>query len=127
MDTISGFDIERRVLTPEESTRTISLSRFTEFHQIAGEDFLDQTSEGNVLIYSGWLMHKYPQYSKEILEVANRKYGEIMSFKDTSIYSYSYNIDDDFYRDFALFCNQTRALKERVNQVLIQVTEHYQH
>ncbi len=118
--TINGFDIEQRELTDEERGREITLERFTEFHFAAGEDFLDQTGEGNVKIFAGWMLHKYPEFSVEILSLANDKNAEVMTFNELEEKTYT-----DLYADFAEFCNQTGALKHRVNQILIQVVEYY--
>jgi len=40
-ETIVGFDIPKRELTEEEKNREITLDRFNEFHNKAGEDFCD--------------------------------------------------------------------------------------
>lgn len=124
--TVNGFDIPLRDLTDEEKTRDITLDRIQQFHYSAGEDFLDTTGEGNILVFCGWMLHKYPQLSDEILEIANSKWGEIRSFTELEEFGYSETLDNDkIYIDFVEFCNQTKSLKERVNQVLIQVAEYY--
>ncbi len=126
VETINGFDIPKRELNDEEASRDITIKRIQTFHYTAGEDFLDSTGEGNIFIFCGWLMHKYPELSKEILEIANNKYGEIQDFKEMYEFGYDKELDiDKIYIDFAEFCNQTEFLKERVNQVLIQIAEYY--
>jgi hypothetical protein len=54
----------------------ITWEMFREYHYSVGEDFFDQTGEGNHLIFGGYLLAKYPEFSKEILEICNSKYGE---------------------------------------------------
>lgn len=128
---ISGYEIPKRELTQEEATREVTFERFVEFHLEAGEDFLDTTGEGDAAIYGGWLLHKYPECSKDILDVMNKNRGylEINTFLEVGgLYvdegdgSEAY---EKFYTDFSTFCNQTVHLKKRVNQVLIQLIEHY--
>ncbi|MCP4985258.1 MAG: hypothetical protein GY928_04055 [Colwellia sp.] len=126
MGEVNGFEIELRELTEEEKTRKVTWERFREFHYAAGEDFLDTTGEGNVQIFAGWLLHKYPELSGDILNTVNGHYSEVKSF--SAIEEFGYDEDKDIYNlyeEFAEFCNQTGALRERVNQVLIQVTEYY--
>ena len=119
-NTVNGFDIPLRQLSEEELNREITLERFNEFHGTAGEDFLDRTGEGDVLIYAGWMLHKYPGLGTEILTLANAGSSDITEFHELEELT-----GVDAYINFAEFCNQTSALKKRVNQVLIQVTEHY--
>jgi hypothetical protein len=125
VETIHGFDIPLRELTQEEATRKITLDRFNEFHNEAGEDFVDTYSQINHLILGGFLMAKHPNLSKEFLEVCNDKYGEALGLK----HCYEDNFGDDggdmFYKDFSEFINLTVNLKKRVNQILIQVVEYY--
>lgn len=126
VETVNGFNIPLRELTPEEADLDITWKRFRSFHYAAGEDFLDQTDEGNALIFGGWLLHKYPQHCVDILEICNDRYPSVLDFSDLEFLSYDEEKDIDLlYVDFAEFCNLTQALKKRVNQVLIQVTEHY--
>lgn len=126
-ETVNGFNIPLRELTEEEKNREITLERFREFHYQAGEDFLDTTGEGNILIFSGWMLHKYPELSTDIIEIANSPHSEIKSFIELED-EFGYDSEEDIdkiYIDFAEFCNITTALKERVNQTLIQVSEYY--
>ncbi|CAL9980027.1 hypothetical protein VPHD479_0228 [Vibrio phage D479] len=121
---LSGFSIPTRPLTDEEANREITWERFRDFHYTVGEDFLDQTSEGNADIFAGWLLHKYPHLNKEILELANARFADVASFMDL------FGFDDDkdidvLYVEFAEFCNLTGALKRRVNETLIIIDEYY--
>lgn len=128
-ETINGFDIPKRELTTEEASRNITVERIRNFHYGSGEDFLDTTSEGNAQIFAGWLLHKYPEKSKEILAVVNNngKYLVIADFNEIEDFEkYDDEIDmNSLYIEFVEFCNQTEHLKRRVNQVLIQVDEYY--
>jgi hypothetical protein len=127
-ETVNGFDIPIRKLTEEEQSRDITLQRFKEFHYSAGEDFLDTTSEGDAKIFAGYLLHKYPKLSKDILDIVNEKgkYLEIRSFVELEPLDYNDKEDIEMlYQDFSDFCNLTEHLKRRVNQVLIQVKEYY--
>jgi len=124
--TVNGTTIEERPLTEEEATRVITWQRFKEYHFAIGEDFLDQTGEGDVKVFGGWLLHKYPEYSDDILFLMNDKWSEVMTYRELDILDYDDDKDiDKLYVDFSEFCNQTTHLKKRVNQVLIQVVEHY--
>lgn len=124
MYTVNGFDIPLRNLTEEEATRDITWERFREFHYTAGEDFLDTTGEGNRLIFGGFLLARYPTYADEILKVCNDKYGCSADYLEIIGFDNDKDIDT-VYLDFAEFANLTSALKKRINQVLIQVVEHY--
>lgn len=126
-ETIHGFDIPKRELTQEEKTRDITLKRISNFHIEVGEDLMDQCgSLINHLILTGFLMAKHPELAPNFLEVANNKYGECLGllsvFQDEDID----NGDDKFYTLLAEFLNLTVAAKARINQILIQVAEHYQ-
>jgi len=54
-ETIVGFDIPKRELTEEEKNREITLDRFNEFHNKAGEDFCDiwilQRLSSGIIVY----------------------------------------------------------------------------
>lgn len=121
IETIDGFDIPKRELTPEEAARPITKERIDEFHRLAGEDFCDQgIGNINVKILGGYLMAKYTHLSAEILDVCNDKHGEPLG-----ILHLFYPDKDIFYEELASFINLTVACKARVNQVLIQLAEHY--
>ena len=121
--TVPGFDIPIRELTEEEATRPLTLERFNEFHQEVGEDFVDQFGSINIHIFGGYILAKHPEWCVEILEICNDKYGEALSVEH--LYVDKGLTEDDFYTDLAEFINLTVALKKRVNQVLIQVTEQF--
>jgi hypothetical protein len=121
-ETIEGFDIPKRQLTEEEANSPITWEKIQAFHHEAGEDFLDQVSCINLLIYTGWLVGKYPERSIEILKMGQAKFADVNTFTDL------YDDDDEeekFYTDVAEFLNLTYNAKRRANQVLIQVVEHY--
>lgn len=100
-------------------TDNITWERFRDFHYEVGEDFFDQTNEGNHLIFGGYLLAKYPEYSKEILEICNERYGECMSFREIPPLDYDDEKDIDYlYVEFAEFCNLTVHLKSRVDHIL---------
>lgn len=127
VEEVSGFSIPVRELTKAEANRKITWQRFKEFHYAAGEDFFDTTGEeGNIRIFCGYMLAKYPEFRKEILEIANDRFGSMLEFTEIEIFGYDEAKDIDFiYCEFADFCNLTEALKKRVNQILIQVTEYY--
>ncbi len=81
VETIDGFDIPKRELTPEEANREVTLDRFHAWHAEVGEDFTDQFSSIDHKIYGGYLMAKYPNKSAEILAECNNKYGECQGYK----------------------------------------------
>lgn len=124
--TVNGFDIPLRNLTEEEKNRDITWERFREFHYMAGVDFLDNTGEGNHLIFGGWLMAKFPEKSKEILEICNDRHGTVLDYREIEGFDYSEDKDIDIvYILFAEFANQTEHLKHRINEILIIVVSHY--
>ena len=125
-ETIDGFDIPFRELTEEEANQTITWERFRDFHCEVGEDYLDQTGHGDIKILVGWLLHKYPDFSLDILDVVNCKYPSLNDLIELECYEYDEDRGvDPFYDDFAEFCNQTKHLKRRVNTVLILAMEAY--
>jgi hypothetical protein len=123
-ETITGFNIEKRKLTQEEMNREITLDRFDEFHVKAGEDFCDTVGHLiNSKILCGFLIAKQPQISHQLLNEINQD-GDALSllhiYEDLLVEG-----DDEFYSDLAEFANLTTHLKARLNQILIQVAEHY--
>ena len=125
-ETVHGFSIPLRELTEQEASMDITLERFSNYHTAVGEDFADQHgSLINHLIVGGYLMAKHPELSNELLAVMNNKYGEVLSF--TEVYAEHLNDENNdlFYTELAEFLNLTVAAKKRVNQILIQIAEHY--
>ena len=129
-ETIDGFNIPKRELTQEEATREITFERIQDFHRDAGEDYLDICSLDIQAekIFLGFLLAKRPDLAKEILSVANGN-GDY-SYIDSEFYELFEEtpgnyLGDAFYKLFAEFANLTGGLKKRINQVLIQVHEHY--
>lgn len=129
IETIEGFDIPLRVLTEEEASREINLGRFQDFHHAVGEDFIDQVGSVNTekiaYQFMGFALAKLPEWNEELLSSCNRNnpYTQLVQ----EVYSdYDENMDCDlFYSDFAEFVNLTVHTKMKVNQVLIQIEEHY--
>jgi len=124
METISGFNIEKRELTQEEKSREITFERFQNFHIDAGEDFLDTwcLDKQAEKVFLGFLLAKRPDLNVEILKAVN-------SYIDSDLYEAVGGEEDtdckEFYSLLAEFANLTTGLKERINQILIQVDEHY--
>lgn len=101
-------------------TDKITWEMFRDYHYAVGEDFFDQTGEGNHLIFGGYLLAKYPEYSKEILAICNSEFGECQSYRD-EIEPLGYDEEKDIdylYVEFAEFCNLTESLKGRVLDIL---------
>lgn len=97
----------------------ITVEHFREYHYKHGEDFFDQTGEGNHLIFGGFLMARFPDLSAEILEVCNSKFGECLNYASIDGLDYDEDLDiDRVYVHFADFVNQTGALKQRVSALL---------
>lgn len=125
METIPGFNIEKRELTEEEKSREITFERFQNFHMDAGEDFLDQCSldDKTEKVFLGFLLAKRPDLKAKILEIINS------SYIDSELYEAIGGEEDtdceQFYTLLAEFANLTTGLKERINQILIQVDEYY--
>ena len=133
MEMIEGFDIKKRELTEEEANKEVTIERFDEFHNEAGEDFVEANLAlfgfVNHHVFGGYLMAIYPDMSSEILKVCNDKFGETLKYlhmyEETFGEEDYYEAQTKFYTDLAKFINLTGVLKKRVNQVLIQVSEHY--
>jgi hypothetical protein len=121
---VDGHDIPLRELTEEEATRDITLDRFNDYMCTVGEDFVDQHCICNAQVLGGWLLGKHPKYKLEICEVLNDSPIE-QDFLHLYVENYNDNAEDEFYIDFAEFLNLTIAAKKRVNQILIQIDEHY--
>jgi len=88
----------------------------------------------SALIFGGYLLRKFPEHSKEILDFINeenRSGGnqltvDIHMYKDLEFLGWDDEIDTDkLYLTFIEFANQTEHIKRRVNQVLIQIDEYY--
>lgn len=101
----------------------ITVERFRDWHYEVGEDFLDQTGEGNHLIFGGYLLAKYPHRSKEILKVCNDKYGGCQNYRELPELEFDEEKDiENLYVVFAEFCNLTEHLKKRVDRILTKGT-----
>lgn len=108
-------------------TDKITWEMFRKYHYTVGEDFFDQTGEGNHLIFGGYLLAKYPDYSKEILQVCNNRYGECLGFVNIEPLGFDEEKDIEYlYVEFAEFCNLTEALKSRVLKILKDTDKEYQ-
>ena len=126
-ETVWGFDIPKRELTEEEKNREITLDRFNEFHNKAGEDFCDTCgSFMNHLIIAGYLIAKHPKISLELLKICNDKIaGETLGLMTVYEDELGDHDNEIFYTDLAEFANLTKGLKKNINQVLIQISEYY--
>jgi len=125
--TVNGYNIPLRELTEEEATRDITLDRFNDYMCTVGEDLVDQhESIVDYKVYGGWLLARYPEKNLEILRCINDSWPSVQSMMyevfDAEGEDNELNV---FYTDFAEFLNLTGAAKERVNQILIQIDEHY--
>lgn len=106
-----------------QEIQDITVERFRDWHYKVGEDFLDQTSEGNHLIFGGYLLAKYPHRSKEILDICNDNYGECQDYRKLPELELDEEKDiDNLYVVFAEFCNLTEHLKSRVDRILTKGT-----
>lgn len=124
---VAGFDIPLRELTAEEAVRKVTADRIKQFNLDAGEEYCDQAGyDIPVKVFAGFLLAKHPELAPEIVAVINSKYGEVLNFID--LYREKLADDSDstmFYTDLAQFVNLCPNVRKRVNQVLIQVHEHY--
>lgn len=125
IEMIEGFNIPFIELAPEEANLEIDLDRFKLFHFDVGEDFVDSfhVDHYEFLIFSGYVMATRPELASSVLKLCSNPSSEPLTLK----YLYEENdlTEDDFYTDFAAFLNLTDKLRQRVNQVLIQVANHY--
>lgn len=116
---VPGFTIPLRELTKEEYEQNITFNRFDDFHCEVGEDFCDQCGyifDNLLQIFTGYLIGKYPNVGKELIEESNKKHFELLSLMNLFD-------EEQFYGDFADFLNFTTISKAKVNQILIQCTE----
>jgi hypothetical protein len=125
---IDGFDIIKRPLTEEESSKEITLDRFNNYHYAVGECFVDQHGFINHKIFGGYVLCLHPEWNKEILEILNSKYGEalgLLHLYEELCPDGSQSGWEQFYTDLAAFANLTEHLKKEINQILIQIHEVY--
>ena len=122
---VDGFGIPWRQLSEEELNQDITFDRIDDYHGEVGEDFLDQHSSlSNRHMVLGFMLAKFPEIAEEILKEANSRYGSANGL----YYSLPYDEGEayeKFYTAYAEFCNLTVHTKRRVNQILVQILEHY--
>lgn len=127
MKTVYGFSIPLRELTEEEKTRDITIERIRDFHYDAGEDYLDCCDTCDPQAFGLWLLNKYPDHQDDIKEILKDRFLEVNTF-NSELDMYGFDNDEDIdtiYFDYCEYVNTTTALKERDNQILIQVAEYY--
>lgn len=125
-ETIRGFDIPKRDLTVEESTRDVTYERIRDFHHTVGEEFFDQVSIVHPKVLGGFLIHKYPEHSHCLLKIVNSDHLDIGDFRDFYEEEGGDEGEDiQFYKDACELINLTIISKQIANQVLIQVNERY--
>lgn len=126
-----GFSIDGRVLTEEEQKRELTFTRFRDWMYEVGEDYVDQSSlpKNSFLIFTGYLIGKYPEWSHKLLGITNDKHGNEQDI--AALYEEEFDdieeAIDKFYADLAEFANHTQHLKAAMNANLILVMEHYNH
>jgi len=133
IEELQGYSIPVRELTVEEANMELTIERFLEYMKYIGEDFLDDRGGGYIpfKIFGGYLLAKEPHLSKEIMEVLNDKYGEMLGLQEVINNYYSAD-DNDWENPFKVlyghicdFVNMTKTTKMKVNRQLIQIKEHY--
>ena len=115
--------MEYRELTEEEAAREITLERFNDYHDDAGEDWWDQ--EGSMIskdFFLGYLLGRFPEKYQKVLEMVNDKYQDAA---DVFGELYEEEICDEFYTILADFINLTVNTKKKINEVLINTYEYY--
>jgi len=124
-DEIPGFSIPIKELTTEELLQDLTLERIQDFHYEAGEDLCDTLDINTHVakLITGYVMCKYPDLAEIFHRESNG--GDIQGLMD--VYNCHLNDEnsDKFYSDFCEVINCTEITKARINQVLIQVKEHY--
>ena len=107
----------------EELLQDVTTDRIDAIHIEMGEDLFEEyvsSMKINEYVWSGFLMNKYPERSKDILEEMNGKFSNMFT-SDTEHY-FEYGGDfNDFHRDFCEFVNLTEATKKRVNHILLNL------
>lgn len=144
---IDGYTILKRELTEEEATRKVTAERIYDYMSQVGEDFIDQhESILNHTLMAGFLLARFPHYSKEILEIENLPFpgGSCQEFMhmfgeiEAGIYGLKYEDwpdeyddtkilkgEEKFYELYTELIDLTTVTKKKVNQILIQIEEHY--
>jgi hypothetical protein len=116
----------KRKLTQAELSKKVTLSDFIDYDCEVGEDFIDQTGLGNGFVFAGFLIHKYPSDSLEIINIMNAsaKNVYIPSIQNIQQEYSKYQGEEGefghklFYSDYAEFVNLTVKLKANVNKAL---------
>lgn len=133
LETIDGFNIPIRPLTEEEATREVTVQRFKDWHAVVGEGFMDDHGGGNIpyKIFGGFLLAKRPDLNKEICDILNDQFGEMLSFEhliedqhpgEDVEWEIAFN---EFYGYVCEFVNLTTGVKKKINESLIILMEHY--
>lgn len=118
------MDKPKREFTPEELGQEITLERINEYHGEVGEDFADQQTIGSPLMFAGFLLAKFPDKAKRIIELAN-EHPDIHCFQEIFGEEGTNEESDTFYAIYAEYINHTEYSKAEVNKVLILAKEHY--
>lgn len=108
-----------KIPTPEELSQDITLERINAYHHRVGEDFADQQSIGNGVCFGGFLLAKFPDKAKKIVELINDR-PDIMCFQEIFGEEYSDEENDAFYTIYAEYINLTEYSKAEVNKVLLR-------
>lgn len=123
---VPGLMIPMLALTEEEKSMKITIDRINEYHYQIGEDFLEYSQDYLLdrYVFGGYLIAKYPEKSLEIIEIMNDECYEVHNFAE--LFPYNENLDlEEHYIHVCDFANLTVNTKERFNEVLISVKEHY--
>lgn len=125
-ETVDGHDIPLRELTEEEKLKEITPERIRNYEIDCGESFLDQHgSTFDTQIVIGFFLAKHPERAVELLEISNSKYAEVLNIEHEFVPEYNEEEYNKFLQTLCDFVNLTVNTKRRLNQILIQVDEHY--
>ena len=128
---LDGSSIPLRELTTEEAEREITFERFHEWMCEVGEDFVDQHAYGDARIFLGFVIAKYFNLSKKLLDMFNK--GQRLFHIQDILHFFEDEFGHDevgfekFYTIYADFINHTEHTKKKVNEQLIITMEYYKH
>lgn len=118
--------MESREFTPEELSQPITLERINEYHREIGEDFTDQQSIGEPLIFAGFLLARYPDKAEIIIRLANSR-PDMLALQEVFGEEGTDETSDAFYTEYCEYINYTTYSKAEVNKVLLSTKEHYKY
>lgn len=125
-ETVHGYEIPIRPLNEEEKSRDITPERIRNYETTVGESFLDGHSSLMCIdTVIGFFLARYPEKAVELIRVGNEKFREVLSLEEIFVPEWDEEENNKFLQTICDYVNLTVKTKARINQVLIQIDEHY--